>query len=269
MDGAVAVLQPRRGRHRRARHRRGRHARRDRAGGSQPRESIDAAGQIVMPGLINTHTHAPMVLYRGLADDLALMDWLQKYIFPGRGEDGVAGVRPRRHPAGRARDDPVGHDDLRRHVLLRGGDRPGDARGRPARRARPDDHPVSGRGCQDAGDGLARAEAFIKEFADGRPDHAGGGAARDVHARREDAAGGARARRPRRACRCSFTWPRRRTRSKTAREKYKMSPTAFLESLGVWGPRTLAAHARVADARRHPDSGAPAASACRTTPRAT
>ena len=32
--------------------------------------------------VINTHTHAPMVLYRGLADDLALMDWLTKYIFP-------------------------------------------------------------------------------------------------------------------------------------------------------------------------------------------
>ncbi|MGB2717061.1 MAG: amidohydrolase [Vicinamibacterales bacterium] len=45
-------------------------------------ESIDAHGQVVMPGLINTHTHAPMVLYRGLADDLALMEWLQKYIFP-------------------------------------------------------------------------------------------------------------------------------------------------------------------------------------------
>ena len=40
------------------------------------------SGQVVMPGLINTHTHAPMVLYRGLADDLALMEWLQKYIFP-------------------------------------------------------------------------------------------------------------------------------------------------------------------------------------------
>ncbi|MEZ5289198.1 MAG: amidohydrolase family protein [Vicinamibacterales bacterium] len=45
-------------------------------------EIIDMKGQIVLPGLINLHTHAPMVLYRGLADDLALMDWLEKYIFP-------------------------------------------------------------------------------------------------------------------------------------------------------------------------------------------
>ncbi len=43
---------------------------------------IDATGSVVIPGLVNTHTHAPMVMYRGLADDLALMDWLQKYIFP-------------------------------------------------------------------------------------------------------------------------------------------------------------------------------------------
>ena len=46
------------------------------------RAVIDASGQVVLPGLVNTHTHAPMVLYRGLADDLALMDWLQQYIFP-------------------------------------------------------------------------------------------------------------------------------------------------------------------------------------------
>ena len=45
-------------------------------------DTIDAGGDVVMPGLVNTHTHAPMVLYRGLADDLTLMDWLQRYIFP-------------------------------------------------------------------------------------------------------------------------------------------------------------------------------------------
>ncbi len=43
---------------------------------------IDAAGGIVMPGLINTHTHLPMTLFRGLADDLPLMDWLNDHIFP-------------------------------------------------------------------------------------------------------------------------------------------------------------------------------------------
>src|SRR6267378_960217 len=46
------------------------------------RETIDAGGQVVMPGLVNTHTHAPMVLFRGLADDLALDEWLTKYVFP-------------------------------------------------------------------------------------------------------------------------------------------------------------------------------------------
>jgi 5-methylthioadenosine/S-adenosylhomocysteine deaminase len=46
------------------------------------KEQIDAAGSIVIPGLINAHTHAPMVLYRGLADDLRLQEWLEKYIFP-------------------------------------------------------------------------------------------------------------------------------------------------------------------------------------------
>jgi 5-methylthioadenosine/S-adenosylhomocysteine deaminase len=52
------------------------------AAGFEARETIDAVGQIVLPGLVNTHTHAPMVLYRGLADDLTLMEWLQQYIFP-------------------------------------------------------------------------------------------------------------------------------------------------------------------------------------------
>ena len=44
--------------------------------------TIDARGRIVMPGLINSHAHAAMSLFRGIADDLSLDDWLRKYIFP-------------------------------------------------------------------------------------------------------------------------------------------------------------------------------------------
>ena len=43
---------------------------------------IDAEGGIVLPGLINGHTHAAMTLFRGLADDLPLHEWLEDYIFP-------------------------------------------------------------------------------------------------------------------------------------------------------------------------------------------
>lgn len=45
-------------------------------------KKIDARGMIVMPGLINGHAHAAMSLFRGIADDLSLDDWLHKYIFP-------------------------------------------------------------------------------------------------------------------------------------------------------------------------------------------
>jgi 5-methylthioadenosine/S-adenosylhomocysteine deaminase len=43
---------------------------------------IDARGGIIMPGLVNTHTHAAMTCFRGLADDLPLMAWLNDHIFP-------------------------------------------------------------------------------------------------------------------------------------------------------------------------------------------
>ncbi|MEW6670587.1 MAG: amidohydrolase [Thermodesulfobacteriota bacterium] len=46
------------------------------------KEVIDAEGGIIMPGLINTHTHLPMTLFRGLADDLPLAVWLNAHIFP-------------------------------------------------------------------------------------------------------------------------------------------------------------------------------------------
>lgn len=43
---------------------------------------INAKGQWVMPGLVNGHCHAPMTLFRGLADDLDLLAWLHNHIFP-------------------------------------------------------------------------------------------------------------------------------------------------------------------------------------------
>ena len=43
---------------------------------------IDAHGGIIMPGLINSHTHASMTCFRGLADDLQLMTWLNDHVFP-------------------------------------------------------------------------------------------------------------------------------------------------------------------------------------------
>src|SRR5262245_53242768 len=44
--------------------------------------TIDTTGRIVMPGLVNTHTHVPMTLLRGVADDVELMVWLTKFIWP-------------------------------------------------------------------------------------------------------------------------------------------------------------------------------------------
>ncbi|MEP6920953.1 MAG: amidohydrolase [bacterium] len=49
--------------------------------------TVNATGRIVVPGLINGHTHIPMVLFRGLADDLDLQEWLTKYIFPAEAKN--------------------------------------------------------------------------------------------------------------------------------------------------------------------------------------
>ena len=45
-------------------------------------ETVDCGGKILMPGLINAHTHVPMTLLRGLADDLRLDVWLMGYMMP-------------------------------------------------------------------------------------------------------------------------------------------------------------------------------------------
>ena len=56
----------------------------------QPKKIIDATGMVLMPGLINCHTHLPMYLLRGYADDLNLQDWLERLYLPAR--------RPARRP---------------------------------------------------------------------------------------------------------------------------------------------------------------------------
>ncbi len=50
--------------------------------GVQARERIDAGQKIIMPGLVNCHTHLPMSMFRGMADDLPLDVWLNEHIFP-------------------------------------------------------------------------------------------------------------------------------------------------------------------------------------------
>jgi 5-methylthioadenosine/S-adenosylhomocysteine deaminase len=59
----------------------------------RPKKVIDAAGGIIMPGLVNTHTHASMTCFRGLADDLPLMTWLNDHIFPAEAKLDAARVK--------------------------------------------------------------------------------------------------------------------------------------------------------------------------------
>ncbi|HEX8152977.1 MAG TPA: amidohydrolase [Thermoanaerobaculia bacterium] len=51
------------------------------------RTTIRAGGFAVLPGFVNAHTHAPMTLFRGFADDRELMDWLQNFLFPAEAKN--------------------------------------------------------------------------------------------------------------------------------------------------------------------------------------
>ena len=70
-------------------------------------EYFDAEGMIVMPGFINTHTHVPMTMLRGYADDLPL-----------RSTHGDPGERGHRFPLRLYRDDQIGNHVFQRHVFL-------------------------------------------------------------------------------------------------------------------------------------------------------
>jgi len=56
----------------------------------QAKVRLDRPEAILAPGLINTHTHAAMSLFRGIADDLKLQDWLEKFIFPAEAKNVTA-----------------------------------------------------------------------------------------------------------------------------------------------------------------------------------
>ena len=110
-------------------------------------ELIDGAGTFVIPGFVNGHTHAAMTLFRGYADDLPLMEWLQGHIWPAEAKLTAADVYWGTQARLR-RDDPHRHRALLGHVLAArcGGARrrrrrpAGDRRAAADRRRRPGRH---------------------------------------------------------------------------------------------------------------------------------
>jgi 5-methylthioadenosine/S-adenosylhomocysteine deaminase len=204
-------------------------------------ESLDARDQIVLPGLVNTHTHAPMVMYRGLADDLALMDWLQKYIFPAEAKTvspEMVRVGTRLAALEMIESGTTAYADMyyfeeeiakaTRDAGLRG------VLGQTIIQ-----FPVAD--AKTPAEGLKRAEAFIKAF---RGDGLIVPAVAPHSMYTLDAA----------ALKASAELARRydvpvlihlaetEDEVKIAREQHRMTPAGYLESIGFWGPRTVAAH---------------------------
>jgi 5-methylthioadenosine/S-adenosylhomocysteine deaminase len=204
-------------------------------------DTIDARGDVVMPGLVNTHTHAPMVLYRGLADDLALMDWLQKYIFPAeamtvtpafvRAGTRLAALEMIRSGTTTYVDMYYFEEEIARATKAAG------------LRA------VLGQtiiqfpapDAKTPEEGLARTERFIREFA--KDDLIVPAVA--PHAMYTlDAATLKNARQlaDREGVPVIIHLAETEDEVRTAEEKYQGTPVGYLESLGFFGPRTLGAH---------------------------
>src|SRR5450759_908614 len=208
----------------------------------QAAETIDARDQIILPGLINTHTHAPMVLFRGLADDLALMDWLQKYIFPAeaktvspefvRAGTRLAALEMIESGTTTYADMYYFEEEIARVTKAAG------LRGVLGETII--QFPVPD--AKTPADSLARTEAFAKEFA-GDELITPAVAPHSMYTNDADTLKACRALADRLHIPVIIHLAETKDEMKTSDEKYQATPTAFLDSLGFWGPRTLAAHA--------------------------
>ncbi len=78
------------------------------------REIVNCGGKVLLPGLVNAHTHVPMTLLRGLADDLRLDVWLMGYMMPVETRIRFAGFCKLGDSTGLR-----GNDPQRRHLFCR------------------------------------------------------------------------------------------------------------------------------------------------------
>jgi 5-methylthioadenosine/S-adenosylhomocysteine deaminase len=207
----------------------------------QAAETVDARDQIVLPGLINTHTHAPMVMYRGLADDLALMDWLQKYIFPAEARTvspelvrigtRLAALEMIESGTTAFADMYYFEEEIAKATVEAG------LRGVLGETII--QFPVAD--AKTPAEGLARAERFIREFKDnGLVVPAVAPHALYTNDRASLVASAELARRYDVPVLLHFAETEDEVR--IAREQYQMTPAGYLESIGFWGPKTIAAH---------------------------
>jgi 5-methylthioadenosine/S-adenosylhomocysteine deaminase len=205
-------------------------------------ETIEAREEIVLPGLINTHTHAPMVIYRGLADDLALMDWLQKHIFPAEAKTvspemvrtgtRLAALEMIESGTTTFADMYYFEEEIAKTTV--------EAGLRAVLGETIIQFPVAD--AKTPAEGLARAERFIREFKDnGLVVPAVAPHALYTNDRATLVASAELSRRYGVPMLLHFAETEDEVR--IAREQFKATPAAYLESLGFWGPNTLAAHA--------------------------
>jgi 5-methylthioadenosine/S-adenosylhomocysteine deaminase len=204
-------------------------------------ETIDARDEIVLPGLVNTHTHAAMVMYRGLADDLALMDWLQKYIFPAEAKTvspelvrtgtRLAALEMIESGTTTFADMYYFEEEVAKAAIEAG------LRGVLGQTII--QFPVAD--AKTPAEALARAERFIKEFKDnGLVVPAVAPHALYTNDRATLVQSAALARRYDVPVLIHFA--ETEDEVKVARDQFKMTPTGYLEAIGFWGPKTLGAH---------------------------